>query len=1189
MFLKSLQIQGFKSFPDKIIIDFAKGITCIVGPNGSGKSNISDAVRWVLGEQSPRVLRIKQTEGVIFGGTTQRKALGFAEVVLSFDNRDRALHSDSDEVAILRRFYRNGKSEYKINGISVRLQDITELFMDTGLGKNGYSIIGQGKVSAIVEAKSDERRAIFEEAAGISKFRHRKLEAERNLRKAEENLVHLEVLYLSLEERVGPLEREAEKAKKYNALRDKLKSAEIGSWLATLSSSNAVLADQSYKLLLTQSQQEDTERLIDKLEAEVERLFAESNALIAKKDEIMRNSSLSLEEANAKENEALLVESDAGHKMQDAERLRGELVKASESDSLLLSEIEEKNAAAAERETLIAELSLQHEQMSGELIHLSGTSGSLNSQIEELTARQNALSLGLSEARFSLSSAQEQLTQLSEDSERREETAAATEKRIGELKESLQETKEAATLAEEKLSSLRNSESGYKLRLQKQRDKLEEAKNAADKLSLDAEELSRKARIIEDLEKNLEGFAYSVKKVMGYAEKGVLKGIHGPVSRLISPEEKYAAAIETALGAALQNIVTDTQEDAKHAINQLKRDNAGRATFLPISAITARELREPSLELCDGYVGIASELVSFDARYAGIIGSLLGRICVAEDINSAIAIAKRYKYQFKVVTLDGQVINAGGSMTGGSMAKNSGILSRKHEIERLHENAAEILLKAEEARKRQRELREKVSADEAALLSVSAAISNTSEDLSGFRADIRLISGQIEQSEEQLEFLKNTSLQTERQIALCKEKITQSEEQISSLSDRAKETEAEFAEQMGRRDELEGKRQEISERLSDISMKKLSAEKEIEAMHSSAEDLRLRLGRQAELSESMRGEVEHLLSENQNLLAQAALLREEAVSLRANGEQLRNSVSDISAQREGIEAQITNARKESRSRSEEKEALSREIARLEEKQANTQAEYNKIISQLLEEYNLTRWEAEALYEPAEDVKRAAAETQEIKNAIRRLGNVNVGAIEEYKEVFEKYTLYKTQIEDVGKAREELISLIEDLTRQMSVAFAEKFDEINRHFRSIFKELFGGGEGDLELTDMTDILNSGIEISAQLPGKSVKNIESFSGGEKTIIAVAIYFAIMKVNPSPFCFLDEIDSALDENNIVNIARYVERMSDATQYIIITHRRGTMEVANTIYGVAMQNDGESKVLGLNVREIEEKLGIS
>ena len=1188
MHLKSLDMMGFKSFPDKVKMSFVPGITAAVGPNGSGKSNISDAVRWVLGEQATRILRIKSMEDVIFGGTAQRKALGFAEVVLTIDNRDRALDFDSDEVAIARRYYRSGDSEYKINGKPVRLKDINELFMDTGMGRDGYSIIGQGKVADVVNVRSEERRSIFEEAAGISKYRYRKQEAERNLARAEENLVHLDVILSELEGRVEPLRRESEKAQQYLVLMEQKKSVEIGLWLTTLSDSAQRLRDWDYKETLARSQQEEIDKEIEQIEADIERKFHHSNELAAKRDEMMRHSA-ELEESAAKtEGEAAVLENDISHRTRRIAQLKQDITAFESSGDSMKREMERRRQEITDKQTALQEKQAEAETLKQQSETLRTSDSAFEAKINQLTVRRAETTASLAQAQVTLATAQSQLGEISSRLENVDSEIERRQQDIEKLQSSKTLTEEAIQGAQTRLREIDSEKDEFQSQLTKLREQGVQVRRESENAELDAKGHERKARILEDLEKSMEGFAGSVRSVMKLAENGTLRGIHGPVSRLINVPNEYATAIEIALGGNLQNIVVDSEEDAKQAIARLKQNKAGRATFLPLTTIKPTRFNEQGLSGCEGYIGMAAELVTYDPMYANIVSNALGKIAIVDTIDSAVTIAKQYGYRFRLVTLDGQVVNAGGSMTGGSLAKNAGLLGRRGEIEALRRKAADCLKKSETLKGQFATLEQEAADLKTQIRENDEKRQVVSGDLIRFEADLKNTSANLETLVAETERLSAERGSADERTASLQQHMEKADEAVTSLQAQLTAIEKDITDSSEARAETARRREENALALSEASMAVMSLSKDIEAAKNAVTDMESRQGEQAERIEGMKQEIVSLEHQNAETAVQVKSMRESAKRNRAEADASREGMTALAKEREQTESEIHGLRKQSKEKSAQREAITGEVTRLEERRAAAQREYDDIILKLLEEYNLTRREAEARFEPAGNRREAERKVKELRGSMKKLEPVNLGAVEEYKEVFEKYTMYKTQIEDVQKSKAELNKLIETLTRQMKELFVLKFDEINGHFKTIFTELFGGGSGYLELTDRSDVLNCGIEIHAQPPGKTIKNIDLFSGGEKTVIAVAIYFAIMKVNPSPFCILDEIDSALDERNVDNIAAYCRRMSESTQYIIITHRRGTLEVANMIYGVTMQQDGVSKLLELNIDEISQKLGV-
>lgn len=1188
MFLKSLQIHGFKSFPDKIKLDFGGGIICTVGPNGSGKSNISDAVRWVLGEQSPRALRVKSMEDIVFAGTETRKAAGFAEVIITIDNTDRWLSPDTDEVSVCRRYYRSGTSEYKINGKPALLRDVNELFMDTGIGRDGYSMIGQGKVAEIVDARSNDRRVIFEEAAGISKYRYRKEETERNLAKTEDNLTHLTVKLSDIESRVEPLRRESEKAKKYLELQQQYQRSEIGLWLRILGNSTDILRDQDYKMTLMASQRDEIDRKISELEAETEALFERSTQLAAEKDRRLRESSAMEEQATRMEGEAAVLENDVSRDRADIERVSGEIAETLATGDQLAAMIEEKQQKIAENRAQIASLEEKKVQLCEQIEQLRTNQSGSGEQLDGLNQRQNDLTVELSEQRMSVTRADTQLSEIAGRSRTVSELIEQAETEIVSLEEECEQTRQAIEGADQQIDSMTNTVTGYRMRLDKQRRKADEAKNRASSLHLDAQEQKRRAQIIEDCERSLEGYDNSVRKVMQYAQNGGLRGVHGVVSQVIEVDSRYALAIETALGGAIKNIIVDNESDAKQAMLYLKSNKLGRVTFQPISVIRGQVMNENGLDACPGYVDVASRLVTCDEKYRNIINSMLGRVCIAEDIDSAIAMARKFNHKFKIVTLDGQVINYGGSMTGGSNDRNAGLLSRRGELETLRKRAAELEQQEQEAVKECQQLQQKAASDEAALVSAQSALTCAQEDKVAFEADLRVSGERLERCRSEHEqLIAERDGVSERVGALVKSRADALRE-IDAITAELEKLTKEIEEHAGSIDRLNEERERISGQLNEAGMTLLSIEKETEALEQQLAEQRERMLQGAGREERLREELARINAHIEGLTEQAAGIRRMAQEIRQKAAGTGDDVAEIERKRDELEVEQRKRRSEIKEISAQREGLSGELGKLEERIAQTRREYDQIIARLMEDYKLTRREAEEQYEPAENEDATRREVNSLKNKIRALGSVYVGAIEEYKQVSEEYEMYSTQIADVVRAKAEMEKMIADMTRTMEEMFLQTFGQINKNFGEIFPELFGGGSARMILSDPEDCLNTGIDIEIVQPSKSKGSNLSMSGGEKSIIAVAIYFAIMKVKPSPFCFLDEIDSALDEHNVVNIANYIKRFTSATQYIVITHRRGMMEAASTLYGVTKsKQDGVSQLIELKLDEVEERLG--
>lgn len=1181
MLLKSLEIQGFKTFPDKTKLTFDKGITSIVGPNGSGKSNISDAIRWVLGEQSPKSLRCSKMEDVVFNGTDGRKRQGYAEVTLTIENKDRALPYNGDEVAVTRRYYRSGDSEYMINKAAVRLKDIHELFMDTGLGRDGYSMIGQGKIDSIVASKSEDRREIFEEAAGISRYRYRKLEAERKLKAAEENLLRLRDILQELEERVGPLGVQAKKAESFLEYSKEKRELEIGIWLDTLQKSAGVLRDQEEKISIAKSQNEAAADELDRISKETEELFLKSGEQASKIDEIRREISALEEQAAEKRALISVSENDIRHNEENIARLENEIRQVDSSSLNIEKEIEEKTQAIAAHQQRVETLQKTYDACAQELNEINVNASRSSDLLQEVSLTLTKLSAKAADIRVSQmtseSSVTELQTRLDALSKTKQEKQALSEELAG-LLSFYEKSKEDA---QQKVQQLTNAIKGCELKLQNKQKKREEAKQQADKLLLDAQERSRRVKMLEDLERNLEGFNHSVKIVMKEAGRGTLSGVHGPVSRVIKVPAQYTVAIETALGAAMQNIVTSTEEDAKRAIGMLKQRDGGRATFLPMTTIKGNVLNERGLDGCDGFVGVASALCSCEEQYSGILHSLLGRIAVAEDLNSAVAIAKRFSYRFRVVTLDGQVVNAGGSLTGGSLARKSGLLSRVSEIEKNKKIAEELSQKAQSAQQAYKEIQNEASKTEAELYSARAEHAKAQEESIRAAAQADSCSSELQNVRKTLDEIGTESAQCAQRISAYRQTGSDAKEQLEKLSEEIALAEKKSGDITGSREELTVKREEYAQKLQDIRLEIVTAQKDIEARKSEIALAKSTGSTQEARKAGLREEIEHLNIRSGQIRQQIEALNLFISEIGKNTEQSRLQIEALQNERAQFDTRSAELRRLEREKNSERELSGRELARLEERKLGLQKQYDDIISQLWEEYELTRREAEETVTPLANVQEAKKRLNELKSKIKNLGTVNVAAIEEYKEVSERFAFMTKQVGDVEKSRTEILRLINDLTKQMRELFIERFHQINENFTKTFQELFGGGKAYLELTDPEDILQSGIDIIVHPPGKIVVHLEALSGGEKALVAIALYFAIMKVSPAPFCVMDEIEAALDEVNVDRFASYLRQMNDRTQFILITHRRGTMEEADVLYGVTMQDEGVSKLLELRTTE--------
>lgn len=1188
MILKSLEMQGFKSFPDKTVLSFGVGLTAVVGPNGSGKSNISDAIRWVLGEQSTKSLRGSKMEDVIFNGTEQRRGVGFSEVSLVIDNSARRLDFDADEVKVTRRYYRSGESEYLLNNATVRLKDIQMLFMDTGLGRDGYSIIGQGRIGDIIASKSEERREIFEEAAGIARFRYRKNEAERRLAAAEDNLLRLKDILQELEDRIGPLEQQAEKAKKFLEYASEKRELEIGLWLHTLESSRDNMREINSRLELARTQYDGATDKIDGLEAEIENIAQAAQLLAVQMEEIRRSAQLLEEEAAGCDSEAAVLRNDIFHNGESIARIRGEIEQSHAGGREFEEDIRRRLEDVENKKAIIAEAQMTQQQLSGEMEGLSRSREEYSGKMEELSGIASKLAMRLADIRVksvtnesALTEITLRLSQLTAGVAQRTQQSAAARTEAAECEAAYQ-------VCCDKAEELQNAAKGYEMRWQSRVTRLDAAKQKADRLSLDAEEKRRRARLLEEMERSMEGFTQSVKTIMKQSERGMLRGIHGPVTRLIDTPAEMALAIETALGAATQNIVCDTEDDAKRAIHYLKENNAGRATFLPLSSVKYTQLNEKGLENATGFVGIASDLVTCDGKYTDVVRSLLGRTAVAEDLDCAVAIARRSGYHFRVVTLDGQVVNAGGSMTGGSVVKSAGLLSRRAEIERIQADAEKLAAETDKAREAWKQATQEAAAAEAELSGTRGELATVQEDRIRLQGELRRLSEQADANERAVREFNAEIDQLNGRAAECRRLSEEAEQEAQKAEGEKADVEAELEKLSGGRQELSVRREELSARLSEIKLNILAYNKEIEAQIASVDALNERRQDTAGRISALEAEIAALEQTGAEIEANISGLNKKAEELRATSAGTGQRIEELVALRAEGEQRQTELRQQIREKTEEREKTGREVARLEEKSEAIAREADEVVRRLYEEYELTRMEAEAAAKPIEDVGKANRRLGELKTRIRSLGTVNVDAIEEFREVSERYQFLSAQVHDVEVSRDELRKLINELTTQMRDIFIERFHQINSNYGTVFTELFGGGKAELKLTDPNDILNSGIDMYVQPPGKVILNMDALSGGEKALAAIALFFAILKVSPSPFCVLDEIEAALDDVNVDRYAAYLRRMATNTQFILITHRRGTMEEADVLYGVTMQERGVSKLLELRASEVEAKLGI-
>ena len=1188
MYLKSLEVQGFKSFPDKTLIRFGDDITAIVGPNGSGKSNISDAILWVMGEQSTKTLRGAKMEDVIFGGTQKRPAVGFAEATLTLDNTDRALPYDADEVMVTRRYYRSGDSEYYINKQSSRLRDIHEMFMDTGLGKEGYSNIGQGRIDEILSLKSGDRREIFEEAAGISKYRHRKEETERKLEKTEDNLMRIGDKVSELELQLEPLKVQSEKAKKYLDLKAELQGVEVAVWLDTLDklSAAAQKAEEDYASasFVLQQAHEDLEKLYAQAEKMGEQL--------REKDAQLENTRVKvsmLESVHQQlDGQMAVLRGNVENNDRNIARIREEIEGQESRSGGIDQQISQTKQRIAQIEEALTGKRQQLQQLQQQLAVMTANAQGAQKQFLELRGEEASLMADLAGREADIRGLEQAMEQSAERARELDADLASGDERLAQAHSQLDDTRRELRRAQEDVTSANNTISGYSLRQKtrlERRDSLQEkVKDITNKYN----SVSAKARVLSAMERDFESYQKSVKLVMQEAQRGSLKNIHGPVSKLIRTEDEYTVAIEIALGGAMQQIIVDSEADGKAAIAFLKRTGGGRATFLPIAAIQGKTLQESGLEGCRGYVGIASELVRTDDRYRSILENLLGRTVIVRDIDAAIMMAQKYKNRFKIVTLDGQVMNPGGSMTGGSVNKEAGILSRANELEKLKSQEKELeqqlLATDSELREAQR------AADQ-----VQFQLDTAREQLRQAQDQVLMLQGQEKQHEilfaaitEAVESARKERNALQQRNAMDAERVATHKAKVQVYTEMLADIRRKITVLEGNQSETAAATASVTEAMTACTAEEAALEAERNTALSHGANLQqLRSAMEGDKEKRM-ALIEATWAENDRLQTQIRELLETQQDNDRQVDAMRAELQQILSARAQIEATKTRAERDSQEKNKDILTMERACAGLEQKKLAASMEEKQIIDKLWDSYGLTPGTAGEHRGQIESVTAGNRRIGELKRKIAALGTPNLGAIEEYARVNERYSYLSQQRDDVLTSKRELESIIRDITKEMTSIFVTEFQKIDHYFGQVFEEMFGGGKGQLLLEDPENPLTCGIEIRVQPPGKQVKTITLLSGGEKAFVATALYFAILKVRPTPFCLLDEIDAALDDRNVERFASYLHNLSKQTQFIVITHRRGTMEASDVLYGVTMQEQGVSKLLRLDLNQMEEYLGI-
>ncbi len=1183
MYLKSIEIQGFKSFANKIVFEFHNGITGIVGPNGSGKSNVADAVRWVLGEQRVKQLRGGSMQDVIFSGTELRKPQGFAYVAITLDNSDHQLSIDYDQVTVSRRLYRSGESEYRINGSPCRLKDVNELFYDTGIGKEGYSIIGQGQIDKILSGKPEERRELFDEAAGIVKFKRRKAIAWKKLEDEKQNLIRINDIRAELEKQIGPLARQAETARQYLQLKEELKRYDANAFLLESADIKAQLNAIADREQIVTGDLEDVRGKAEQIRADYDRLDAESRRL---EDELTesrgRLSQEKVEKGNLEGRIDVLNEQINTERMNaDHIRSRRESIEKDigEKDGQLSGYREEKRQLSAsaqevlarqkEAEIILMETDVALEELERAVDAAKGQIIDTLNQRADVTARQQRFETLLEQASVRRSEVSQKLLKIRSDESVQEEQLKDEEEKLrlltAEMEKQEQERQELETREsrlEEEIRRLNRKLNDCQREYQTSYTKLESLRNIAERY---------------------EGYGSSIRRVMEVKDR--VRGIHGVVADLIATDRQYETAVETALGGSIQNIVTDSEQTAKQLIEYLKKNRYGRATFLPLTSMEKKNTFHQQQALAEpGVVGLASQLVRVRPAYEGLIRHLLGRVVVADSIDHAISLAKKYQHSLRIVTLEGELLSPGGSMTGGAFKNSSNLLGRKREIEELEAACEKTTKAAEHAQEELTKAEGSLKAVRADLEELRGRQQQTSLEHNTLTISISQITGRKKEIRESGQDLDREY----RQLADQQEKLKESKEelgqQIAALDGQNSRIEAEIARMQ---EELEKKKQERAQEANDLSSIQLETagceqkvnfiEDNIRRVHEEIRKLKEELAGLEQGSSDSEVHIRQRLDEIGQV--QEAILRAK--------KQMEEIEKEIAA-KDALREETGNRRK---ALFEQREELTERIQLLDKDLFRLQNQKEKLDEKLEHQVNYMWSEYELTYSTAEKLRDAGLvslpeikkQIEDRKTSIRGLGNVNVNAIEDYRELSERYAFLKGQHEDLLQAEAALVKIIEELDAGMRRQFTEQFGKIRREFDKVFRELFGGGRGTLELMEEEDILEAGIQIISQPPGKKLQNMMQLSGGEKALTAIALLFAIQNLKPSPFCLLDEIEAALDDSNVDRFAGYLHKLTNNTQFIVITHRRGTMVASDRLYGITMQEKGVSTLVSVNLIEAD------
>ena len=1181
MYLKKLELQGFKSFADKTVLEFMPGITTVIGPNGSGKSNISDAIRWVLGEQSMKSLRGSKTEDVIFAGTQNRKSLGFAEVSMVMDNSDQKLPIEYNEVTITRKLYRSGESGYYINKTPCRLKDVLELFMDTGIGKDGYSIIGQGKIDEILSNKSEERRHIFEEAAEIVKYRVRKAESEKKLEQTKLNLLRINDIISEIEANIEPTKIQAEKAKEYLRLRDELKSIEIGLFIHNINDYkkrieevindqdiyNTQLVRENERLSNIQELKEKLRASLDSITEQIEKMQNLGFENEKKKEQIKADININLEKinnnnANFERLEKEIIENDERLKVLEEEinQKNDKKTNLTENKDKFVKELEEKEAELKKLTDKMSEKELDMETKkkkvednTDEKYEISNAISTLKANVENSNSREKVVE---EEIDVNISELDSSRMQKSEISQKFAEIEAKREKIKSDLNKIDEKRKESDVKLKEYDLKINQCESEIRMK-------------------------DSRMKFLIETEKEKEGYIRSVKSILQDCEKdlSLKKGVHGVIANLISVPKEYETAIEMCLGQSMQNIVTDTEEDAKKLVEHLRKFNLGRASFLPITSVKGKKLDKIKSE--KGVIGIASDLVKFDKKYEQIVLSLLGRTLIVDTMDNAIAIARKNSYGFRIVTLQGDVLNPSGAISGGSVStKTVNILGRSREIEELKKTIAELEKKVEKLKKDKSEYESSIED----LLEEIEGLENELKDIEIVYATEKQRVSSIEEAvskvEKRLEKLRDEKKSIEEQLKINEQTQNDLNEKISAIDEENKKLSEEIEEFSNHNKETQTIVDDLNFDITNLKISVSSFDESEASINEIVERINNDIENLKQSTENKKEQKIKLTEENDKLEELNIKLNEEAENLLKEVSNSGTKVEELKNDRITKNQKLEEAEENFTDQMEKIDGLKEQVNKADIKKSKYEVELDQIISKMWEEYEITPNDP-GEYEEPKNVAEVQKQVNKIRGEMKDLGSVNIDSIEEYKKLKERYDFMNEQRLDLETTMAKLRNVITDMTTVMKKQFEDRFRVINKNFSEVFVELFGGGKAELKLTDEDNILESGIEIEVQPPGKKLQNMMLLSGGERAFTAIALLFAILKINPAPFCVLDEIEAALDDVNVYRFAEYLKKFAQESQFLVITHRKGTMEAANTVYGITMQENGISKLLSLDLKK--------